>query len=198
MTASHFIRIAGATLASLSLALSVPSQETPPPAPREKSAASKPTAPTRLDLNTADVKSLAAVPVIGPDVAQTIVAARPFASINELDRLKGLTAEQLEQIRAVVAVATPPAPGKVRSPHPDTLGASNRRADAAKKVDLNTADSRTLESVPGVTPDIARAILAARPFESLDGLSRVKGITAEQLELIRAAVVVTPASVPAP
>ena len=53
-------------------------------------------------------------------------------------------------------------------------------------------------ALPGATPETARAIVAARPLESVDGLSRVKGITTEQLEQIRAAVVVQPAKLPAP
>jgi competence protein ComEA len=60
-----------------------------------------------VDLNTADLKTLEAIPSIGPESARAIVAARPFANIDELNRVKGITAEQLELIRADVTVTTP-------------------------------------------------------------------------------------------
>jgi DNA uptake protein ComE-like DNA-binding protein len=147
----------------------------------------------KIDLNTADVNTLASVPVIGPEVAKAIVAARPFATVDELDRVKGLTAEQLEQIRSKVAVSATHAPTKLGMPTVTTGTAPARKARSAtaspgarKKVDVNTADLKTLESVPSIGPDAARAIIAARPFATLDELSRVKGLSAEQMELIRA------------
>ena len=49
-----------------------------------------------------------------------------------------------------------------------------------------------LESIPAIGPETARAIVAARPFSSLDELNRVKGISAERLEQIRAELTVAP------
>lgn len=45
-------------------------------------------------------------------------------------------------------------------------------------VDLNTADTKTLTSVPGVGDTLAAAIIKARPFKSVDDLKNVKGIGA--------------------
>jgi DNA uptake protein ComE-like DNA-binding protein len=147
----------------------------------------------RLDLNTADLKTLEAVPVIGPEVARAIVAARPFTTVDELDRLKGISAERLEQIRAKVTVATLHVPSKVGMP---TVAATQRGPgeDPGNKIDLNTADLRTLEAIPTIGPEVAAAIIAARPFTTLDDLSRVKGLSAEQMEAIRTSVIVRPAT----
>ena len=160
---------------------------------KDASRAAKPGAGTqaKVDLNTADVKALAAIPVIGAEAAQAIVAARPFTTIDELDRVKGLTAEQLEQIRGVVTVATVQVPVKV-GPAANTGSTANRRERDMAKVDLNTSDLSTLAAIPSVGPETARAIVAARPFKNLDDLSRVKDITSEQLEQIRAQVKVEP------
>lgn len=157
-----------------------------PGASRTSSVAEAP----KIDLNTADVKSLEAVPVIGPEIARKIIAARPFATIDELDRIKGIPAEQLEQIRAKVMVATAHVPRKLGMPAAATEAAPAVR-EPRNKVDLNTADLKTLEAIPSIGPEIARAIVAARPFANIDELNRVKGITAEQLELIRADVTIT-------
>ena len=43
-------------------------------------------------------------------------------------------------------------------------------------VDLNSADAKTLEALPGVGMATAKAIIAARPFKSVDDLKNVKGI----------------------
>ncbi len=36
---------------------------------------------------------------IGPELAKSIIAARPFASLDEISRINGITAERLEQLR---------------------------------------------------------------------------------------------------
>src|SRR5213075_1343211 len=54
--------------------------------------------------------------------------------------------------------------------------ASLGAAAHAGKVDLNTADEKALEGLPGVGAATAKAIIAARPFKSVDDLKNVKGI----------------------
>lgn len=60
-----------------------------------------------------------------------------------------------------------------------------RKADAQARVDLNTADQTELEGLPGVGPDIAKAIIAARPFKSVGELESVKGIGPEKMRELR-------------
>lgn len=59
------------------------------------------------------------------------------------------------------------------------------------KVDVNTADVATLESLPGVGPQIAKAIVAERPFASVDDLERVQGIGPARLAELRDLVTVS-------
>ncbi|MCJ7661053.1 MAG: helix-hairpin-helix domain-containing protein, partial [Anaerolineales bacterium] len=51
-------------------------------------------------------------------------------------------------------------------------------------VDPNTADEETLAQIPGVGEEIAKRILNARPYASLDDLQRVNGIGPVFLENI--------------
>ena len=49
-------------------------------------------------------------------------------------------------------------------------------------LDLNCAEAADLESLPGIGPARAAAIVSARPFFSLAGLVRVRGIGARTVE----------------
>lgn len=52
-------------------------------------------------------------------------------------------------------------------------------------VDINTASLKQLETLTGIGPIKAQAIIEARPFSSLDGLLKVKGIGEKTLEKIK-------------
>ncbi len=54
-----------------------------------------------------------------------------------------------------------------------------------RKIDVNTASQKELESLPGGGPVIARRIIEGRPYRTVDDLLRVKGIGAKRMEEIR-------------
>jgi competence ComEA-like helix-hairpin-helix protein len=56
----------------------------------------------RINVNTATAAELEALPGIGPVLARRIVEGRPYRSIEELERVKGIGKKRLEEIRAVV------------------------------------------------------------------------------------------------
>ena len=68
--------------------------------------------------------------------------------------------------------------------------ASPAPAKEKSKIDINKADATTLQSLPGITPEIAHAIIAARPFKTLADLDRVHGLTPERLEQLRQEVTI--------
>jgi DNA uptake protein ComE-like DNA-binding protein len=77
----------------------------PPPSPATPSGLQSP-APgaVRTDLNTASAAQLDALPGIGPVLAKRIIAARPFASVDDLERVSGITAVALARLRPLVSV----------------------------------------------------------------------------------------------
>lgn len=65
----------------------------------------------RVDLNSADAATIALLPGIGPHLAQRIVDDRkqrgPFATVDDLARVKGVGQHTLARVR-LFAVASPP------------------------------------------------------------------------------------------
>lgn len=55
----------------------------------------------------------------------------------------------------------------------------------AVPVDLNRAPPAELESLPGIGPSLARAIVDGRPYASVDELRRVPGIGPARLAAVR-------------
>lgn len=59
----------------------------------------------------------------------------------------------------------------------------------SKAVDINTATEKQLTSLPGIGPQMAKRIVEARPFKSIQGLKRVKGIGNKTFERLKSHVV---------
>ena len=57
-------------------------------------------------------------------------------------------------------------------------------------LDLNKAPMEKLETLPGIGPETARAIIKGRPYESIEDLDRVKGIGPATIEKLREKVIV--------
>jgi len=59
---------------------------------------------TPLDLNAATEAELMTLPGIGPELARRIVEGRPFRSVDDLARVKGIGPKKLEVVRPLVLV----------------------------------------------------------------------------------------------
>lgn len=56
---------------------------------------------------------------------------------------------------------------------------------ASGPLDLNRASAEKLETLPGVGPDTAKAIIKGRPYETIEDLDKVKGIGPATIEKLR-------------
>ena len=56
----------------------------------------------RVNVNTASQAELEALPGIGPVIARRIIEGRPYRSVEELERVKGIGPRRLEEIRPLV------------------------------------------------------------------------------------------------
>jgi DNA uptake protein ComE-like DNA-binding protein len=59
--------------------------------------------PGKLRLNHASLADLEALPHVGPVLARRIVEGRPYRSLADLDRVKGIGAKTLAKLRPLVA-----------------------------------------------------------------------------------------------
>jgi len=138
------------------------------------------TATALIDLNSADQKTLESLPGIGKSTAKAIIAGRPYKSIDDLKRVKGMSDKKINAIKDMVTVgAATAAPAAM----PKATGTSGKTATAL--IDLNSADQKTLESLPGIGKSTAKAIIAGRPYKSIDDLKRVKGMSDKKINAIK-------------
>ena len=90
-----------------------------------------------------------------------------------------VTALSLVLVLALVGAAA----GPVAAAQPAAPKAS---ASEARPIDINTADSAALESVPGIGKSLSQRILSFRekngPFQSVDDLLKIQGIGEKSIQ----------------
>jgi competence ComEA-like helix-hairpin-helix protein len=134
----------------------------------------------RIDINNAPRETVETLPGVGPKLAQEIITGRPYKTIDELDKVKGIGPKKLQQLRPRVMILPMRA---------DTLR-EQPKTNGIVHVNINTASQADLEKLPGIGPKRAEAIIAARPFQRPEDLLRVPGIKKAQFDKIKAQVTV--------
>lgn len=64
----------------------------------------------RIDLNRASAAELEALPGIGPVMARTLIARRPFRSLEDLERVPGLGPRGIARLEPRVSFGAPSSP----------------------------------------------------------------------------------------
>jgi DNA uptake protein ComE-like DNA-binding protein len=137
----------------------------------------------KLDLNKATTAQLEELPGIGTALAKKIVAGRPYKSVDDLSKA-GISASEIRKINSLVMVGTSSSDAM---PAKDAKPAMKTTKPAL--VDLNKATSAQLEDLPGIGPALAKKIVAARPYKSVNDLSKA-GISANEIRKIDSLVTV--------
>ncbi|HTF99390.1 MAG TPA: helix-hairpin-helix domain-containing protein [Nitrospirota bacterium] len=74
---------------------------------------------------------------------------------------------------------------------------AEKAAAATAPVDINSADEKAIEALPGIGKKIAKAIIAGRPYKSADDLKKVKGMSDKKIKAISDKITFGAASAPA-
>ncbi len=141
-----------------------------------------------VNINSASAAELDTLPGIGPAKAQAIIEHRtqqgPFASIESIQDVTGIGPATFNNMKTLITVGV----GTTEDGSPDGGDAAPAppaaetppAAPPTGQVDINTATEDALQTLPGIGPSKAAAIIADRtnqgPFGSCDDLTRVTGI----------------------
>jgi len=143
----------------------------------------------RIDPNSADEIQLDRLPGVGEVTARSIIAARDsglvFRRPGDLTAVRGVGPALVGRIATHLTFET------ARST--PLVGVSGASRPAWGLIDINRADARQLEELPGVGPAIAARIVAERRkqmFFSVDDLERVRGVGPATVERLRSLVTV--------
>jgi len=118
-----------------------------------------------VDINSATQKELENIKGVGAATAKKIIAGRPYTSVDELSKA-GLSAKAVEALKPLVTVGKSPAV---------PLTATATLAPGTK-ININTADKATLQTLPDIGPVKAQAIIAGRPYKSVEDVMKISGI----------------------
>ncbi len=147
----------------------------------------------KIDINTATQAQLETLPRIGPVTAAAIIATRPFSSIEDITRTPRIgpkTYENLKGLITVSGVAAPAVAPTVALAVTSTVAPAVAPAVVAGKININTASQAQLESLPRIGPVTAAAIIANRPFKSIDEITKVPRIGAKTYENLKSLITV--------
>jgi competence protein ComEA len=142
-----------------------------------------------VDVDKASLSELTRLPRVGPRLAKVILADRtdkgPFGSLAGLDRVAGVGPGLLKVLEPHVAFSAANGQwgGGAGGAAPDPVSCLRNTAPLpgclAAPLNLNTATITQLDSLPGIGPAKAAAILQYRQehggFSSVDELAQVPG-----------------------
>lgn len=143
----------------------------------------------RVDVNSADVKTLETLPGIGSTLADRIVAGRPYHSVDDLSKVKGLSKSKINAIQDKITFGTTTTKkstaksSKKTTTTPETTSTDTSTSSRSKSSKSTTSESSESKAVsptgsstgklaPGQTVNINTA--TAEQLDALPGIGPSK------------------------
>ncbi len=126
----------------------------------------------RVDINSADKATLEGLAGVGPALAEKIITARPFKSIEDLKNVKGIGEAKFNAIKDLVSIG-------------EDEGTVTPKLKPGQTININSASREQLESLLGVGPVKAEAIITGRPYAKIEEIMKVRGIKEKTFAKIR-------------
>jgi len=134
----------------------------------------------KIDINTAPLEELIKIIHIGETRASQLISLRPFSTLDELTKIKGLSEARVNDIKSQGLAWVAQKQGLPSGSSPDP--AQNQ---TMKRVDINTAPLKELVKIIHIGEARAMDLISLRPFFSLRELTRIKGIGKKSIEDIK-------------
>jgi competence protein ComEA len=139
-------------------------------------------------VDRAPLSELTRLPRVGPRLAKAILADRtdhgPFGGLAGLDRVPGIGPALLQNLEPHVVFS-----GAAGQPGGGAVSAGIAATAVGALLNINSATVQQLDSLPGVGPAKAAAILRYRnehgPFSSVEQLGQVPGFGPAAVERLR-------------
>ena len=148
-----------------------------------KSAAAITSAAT-IDLNSASLDQLNALPGVGAVKAQAIIDGRPYSSIDDFVSKGIVSKSAYDKFKDLVTVSV----GKAKK----ASTADPTPPEPVGPIDLNTASVDELEALPGIGPVKAKAIIDGRPYSSVGHFASKGIVTKSALDKLIGVITVVP------
>jgi len=148
-----------------------------------------------VDINTADQKTLESLPGVGKATAAAIIAGRPYKSVDDLKRVKGMSDAKVQALKDKVTVggaaaSTAPTAASQRASTaqkaaPEKGSKATSKLVPGQRVNINTATKQEIEALPGIGPAKAQMIIDGRPYNKPEDIMKVKGIKQKIFDKIK-------------
>lgn len=131
--------------------------------------------------------------------AKTLETLKPFITIGKTQAASAAVPATASPVtKAAPAAVAPVAKAVLGRPDanqavkntPKTPKAVTAKLAPGTKININTDDQATLEKLPEIGPAKAQAIIAGRPYNSIEDIMKVKGIKGKTFNVIKDYIVV--------